>query len=192
MITKSIQIKIKTETGEVPLNANLLDSGFDIKSTKYTIVGKKLHDGLLFNNRADELYLSVDYIQYHTGIFIAPPVIQDDKPNGLVTKIYHTLLHPRSSVSKYNLLLCNSVGLIDNEYRGELLIRFKYFWQPEDLIVSNLGGNVVGKVNKEKIYNVGDKIIQILAEETNLITWEVVDELDSTSRMDGGFGSTGK
>ena len=34
------------------------------------------------------------------------------------------LLFPRSSVSKTNLRLCNSVGVIDSGYRGEIIFKF--------------------------------------------------------------------
>ncbi len=39
--------------------------------------------------------------------------------------IHHVgLLFPRSSVSKTDLRLCNSVGVIDSGYRGEVIVKF--------------------------------------------------------------------
>ena len=51
------------------------------------------------------------FIQYRTGLSIDPP------------QGYHTEIWPRSSISKYDLALANSIGLVDNGYRGELLVR---------------------------------------------------------------------
>lgn len=53
------------------------------------------------------------YRQYKTGLAIEPPVG------------YHTEIIPRSSITKYGLLLKNSVGLIDYSYRGEICFRFQ-------------------------------------------------------------------
>ncbi len=70
---------------------------------------------------------------------------------------YDILAFPRSSVSKYNLVLANCIGLIDADYRGEVLLRFKYIWQPEDYRIrtDNL---LEGHVNFTKLYNKGDKV----------------------------------
>jgi dUTPase len=102
---------------------------------------------------------------------------------------YDILAFPRSSVSKYNLVLANSVGLIDADYRGEVLLRFKYIWQPEDYRIrtDNL---LEGNVNTTKLYNKGDKVCQLKITKVENIEFILVDELDSTDRGEGGFGST--
>ena len=101
---------------------------------------------------------------------------------------YDVLAFPRSSVSKYNLVLANSIGLIDADYRGEVLLRFKYIWQPEDYRSVNY--MLEGKPNIDKIYNKGDKICQLKVTHVENVKFELVNELDSTNRGDGGFGST--
>ena len=106
------------------------------------------------------------YVQYRTGLSI-------EVPEG-----YHTELFPRSSISKYDLVLANSVGMIDNGYRGELLFRFK-------LIKPSVGP-------PSKFYKKGDKIGQIVIRKTESLPIVEVDELSSTERGDGGFGSSGK
>ena len=79
-------------------------------------------------------------------------------------KKYHTELFPRSSISKYNLVLANSVATIDRGYRNEILLRYKYIFQPEDMIVVQEDIlRVYGRVNNENIYQKGDKIAQIKA-----------------------------
>ena len=54
-----------------------------------------------------------DYIEYGTDIAIKLP------------EGHCALLFPRSSISKKDLFLCNSVGLIDENYTGEIKFRFK-------------------------------------------------------------------
>ena len=97
---------------------------------------------------------------------------------------------PRSSVSKYNLVLANSIGLIDADYRGEVLIRFKYIWQPEDYKL-NTYNKLEGTPNLERIYKKGDKICQLKVTKVEHAEFVLVDQLDSTQRGEGGFGSTG-
>ena len=90
---------------------------------------------------------------------------------------------------RYNLVLANCIGLIDADYRGEVLLRFKYIWQPEDYRIrtDNL---LEGHVNFTKLYNKGDKVCQLKVTKVENVEFVLVDELDSTTRGDGGFGST--
>ena len=88
-----------------------------------------------------------------------------------------------------NKPLCLISGLIDADYRGEVLLRFKYIWQPEDYKIrtDNL---LEGNVNFSKLYNKGDKICQLKVTKVENVKFELVNELDSTNRGEGGFGST--
>lgn len=100
------------------------------------------------------------YVEYKTGLCMEIPV-------GYVGKIF-----PRSSISKTGLVLCNSVGIIDSDYRGEVTVRFKYF-----------GGAA---------YQPGDRIIQIRIEKNIEVDFIESTELTDTKRGTGGYGSTGK
>lgn len=176
-----INIK-KTENLTIPFQANETDAGYDIVATSEPeIVGKSVDD---------RGYVAIDYIQYKTNLFIQP--VKDTESN----IDFHTIIHPRSSISKYNLLLCNSIGLIDNGYTNEILLRFKYIVQPQDftinLDISNGGGYFVMNPNMEKIYKKGDRIGQILARPNIPIVWNQTENLSSTERGLGGFGSSGK
>ena len=82
-------------------------------------------------------------------------------------------LMPRSSISKTPLRLCNSVGLIDAGYRGEIMAAVDNIKQ-EDYTIS-----------------AGQRLFQIVAMDGSPLSFELVDELSSTSRGAGGFGSTG-
>lgn len=197
-----MKIHIKNIEGlTIPKSSTPESSGYDIVAlSDPNIVGIPNAD----TKGVDETIYwdSIDYIEYKTGVFIAP---QQDAYMFIVNK-YHTLVLPRSSISKYNLILANSIGLIDNDYRGEILFRFKYVFQPEDFrfkykkTPKNDGGNLffyesvglLGTVNKDKIYKKGDKLGQLVAEVSNPIDWIVVADLNNTIRGSGGFGSTEK
>lgn len=87
----------------------------------------------------------------------------------------HYWMPPRSSISKTGLLLLNSIGVIDKGYRGELMA---FLWNTTDAPVT---------VKK------GDRLVQIVASDMGAIhDVVVVDSLDSTTRGEGGFGSTGR
>lgn len=136
----------------------------------------------------DGTWRSVRYIQYRTGVFIQPkPSCAPSTFGGMYEVEYFSLIYPRSSISKTNLVLANSVGVIDTGYRGELLVRFKYYWQPADLWPEK------GMVDFTKIYQKGDKIAQLVFARSYTPAIRVVEkeELEKTIRHDGGFGSTG-
>jgi len=178
----------KVEGLTLPIQGSAVSAGYDIIATSNPkIVGQKYTPVGMESSEQGNLWNSVDYIEYETNLYIAPSAVT-----------FHTLIHPRSSISKYNLVLANSIGLIDNDYRGMVICRFKYQWQPEDMgIIQKETGNVpvlinVGIVNMYKIYNKGDRIAQLVFEPTVQATFELVDDLQATQRGEGGFGSTGQ
>jgi dUTP pyrophosphatase len=84
-------------------------------------------------------------------------------------------LYPRSSISKTNFMMANSVGIIDAGYRGNILAK-----------VRNMSLNE----NEFSIIKENDKLFQICAPDLKPIKIKLVDELSDTSRGSGGFGST--
>ena len=156
-------------------------TGFDVVVTSEPeIVGEKYENGA---------YKRIDYIQYKTNLKLAVQKDRQFSNFGYTDLDYDILAFPRSSVSKYNLVLANCIGLIDADYRGEVLLRFKYIWQPEDYRIrtDNL---FEGNVNSTKLYNTGDKVCQLKVTKVENVEFVLVDELDSTTRGDSGFGST--
>lgn len=122
-----------------------------------------------------------DYIEYKTDIAIKLP------------KGHCALLFPRSSVSKYDLSLCNSVGLIDENYTGNIIFRYKKTPKYQYYSLKRLFGFVKDLVINPityKEYNVGDKIGQIVIMPIPSVELIEVNELPDTDRGDGGFGST--
>jgi dUTPase len=134
-------------------------------------------------------YKRIDYIQYKTNLKLAVQKERQYSGFGYTDIDYDVLAFPRSSVSKYNLVLANCIGLIDADYRGEVLLRFKYIWQPEDYTIRP-DGLLQGNVNYTKLYNKGDKICQLKVTKLENVEFVLVNELDSTNRGEGGFGST--
>ncbi len=107
------------------------------------------------------------YIQYNTGIAV-------EIPEGHVG-----FLCPRSSVTDLDLMMKNSVGVIDSNYRGELKLRFLRFVRNDASFVS-------------EEYKVGDRAGQLIIVPIPHIDLEEVGELSETVRGEGGYGSTGK
>ena len=88
------------------------------------------------------------------------------------------LVFPRSSIRKTDLVLSNSIGVIDSGYRGELQATF-----------NKIQGVTEGVRER---YLIGDRVCQIMIIPHPPIQFEEVEELTNTERGEGGFGSTGK
>ena len=97
---------------------------------------------------------------------------------------YVGLIFPRSSNAKRDLLLSNSVGVVDSGYRGEICFKFKVFYPHVEHI---------GFIhNASKDYVIGERIGQIIIMPYPEIEFVKVDELSDSERGDGGYGSSGK
>lgn len=107
-------------------------------------------------------------VQEKDGKLICKTGLAIEIPEGYVGKIY-----PRSSVHKKDLVLANSVGIIDSGFRGELMVVFK---------------TLNSRMN---IYQPGDRVAQLIIEPIPTILFKQVNELSETERGEGGFGSTG-
>ena len=116
---------------------------------------------------------------------------------------YVGLIFPRSSNSKQDLLLCNSVGVIDSGYRGELICKFKpsVIFCNDAISENGTDGKLSDTFDLISIpltdgytyheYNVGDKVCQLIIMPYPQIELQEESELSSTERGDNGFGSTG-
>ena len=91
-----------------------------------------------------------------------------------IPKGYMGLIFPRSSNAKKDLILSNSIGLIDSGFRSNVTLKFKPLMEAKE------------------IYEVGDRIGQIVIMPYPKIEFEEVEELSQTERGLGGYGSTGK
>jgi len=86
---------------------------------------------------------------------------------------YVGLIFPRSSISRTAHSLRNAVGVIDSGYRGEIVLKF-------DINTHN-----------SPVYEIGDRIGQVVILPYPQVEFEEVFELSKTTRGKGGFGSTG-
>ena len=99
-------------------------------------------------------------------------------PTGISVAIsndYEIQIRPRSGLAaKNNISVLNTPGTIDSDYRGEIKI-----------ILFNHG-------NDDFIIKNNDRIAQMVLMPINKINFEEVEDLPSSIRGKGGFGSTGK
>jgi dUTP pyrophosphatase len=105
---------------------------------------------------------SRDQITYDVGLAFELP------------KGWAGLLFPRSSIKNYDLTLCNGIGLLDSDYRGSVKLVFNCH-----------------KVPNRRIYNVGDRIGQLMVIKLTEFVFANAANLSKTDRDKGGFGSTG-
>jgi dUTP pyrophosphatase len=88
---------------------------------------------------------------------------------------YEVQVRPRSGLAlKYGLTCLNTPGTIDSDYRGEVKV-----------ILANLGDQPFAVTR-------GERIAQLVPAPVQRAVFREVDELDSTGRGSGGFGSTGR
>ena len=99
-------------------------------------------------------------------------------PTGLAMEIpkgYAGLIYARSGMAcKRDLAPANKVGVIDSDYRGEFIV-----------VLHNHG-------QQTQVVKHGERIAQLVITPVFAPAFELVDDLTSTQRDAGGFGSTGK
>lgn len=110
----------------------------------------------------------LDDIAHPTAIFRTG--LAFEVPEGWALLIYSRSGHGFKS----NIRLANCVGVIDSDYRGEVMVK---------LTVDDFGRMIV---------NPGDRIAQAMLVPVPRTVFHEVDELSETARGTGGFGSTGK
>lgn len=161
------------------------------------VIPNKAYDGdagLDLTATAVEYDRNIDCYIYYTGISV-------EIPYG-----YVGLVFPRSSNRKTELYMTNHVGVIDSGYRGEILVCFKSRTSNKVVIFINKLVNNVNALakrfigimdftynlrDKSNIYNIGDKIAQLIIMPIPEVTINEVDELSDSSRGAKGHGSSG-
>lgn len=119
----------------------------------------------------------------HTGIHV-------ELPEG-----YEMQIRPRSNLTKTKLIIANSPGTVDGDYRGEVLVIF------EAIDGTNLYTYFNNYMNNGKTdpiyfpYGIKERCAQLLISRYETIEWQEVnnlEDLSETKRGFGGHGSTGK
>jgi len=138
----------------------------DIITPTYGSVGSA---GLDISDFGDYVVPSKSRKLISTGLFIQwVPTKSNENPSD-----YYFRIAPRSGLSVKHCIEIGA-GVVDSDYRGELKVCFVN--------------------NSEQDYKIsnGDRIAQGILEKINKFSSiEIVDELDATTRGEGGFGSTG-
>lgn len=143
----SVKIKKLNEKAVVPTYGSPFSAGADLYACE----------------EGDIVIASGETRLIHTGIAI-------EIPNGYVGLIY-----ARSGLaSKRGLAPANKVGVIDSDYRGEIMVALHNHSAIDQTVIS------------------GERVAQIVFTPYKAASFCVVDELDSTERGEGGFGSTGR
>ena len=99
-------------------------------------------------------------------------------PTGLFIELhkgYEAQIRPRSGLAfKQGITVLNSPGTIDADYRGEIKV-----------LLVNLSDQAFEIKH-------GERIAQMVVAKHETVEWELVEQLNDSSRGEGGFGSTGK
>ena len=132
---------------------------------------KRIRDGAVIPKRATAESAGLDLSAHLDGEAVKIPTgIAIGLETGTVGLVY-----PRSGLaSKYGITLANCVGVIDSDYRGEILVP------------------VTNHSAVPFTIHHGDRIAQLVISPVLLPEVEEAEELDETERGAGGFGSTGR
>ena len=141
-----INIKLLNEFAKMPTRGSEQAAGWDLYAATASDFSISPHETL----------------KVGTGIAIAIP------------EGYFGAIFARSGLAtKQGIRPANAVGVIDSDYRGELIVALH------------------NDTNQTQYLNAGDRIAQLVVVPYALAEFDEVDELDNTIRGDGGFGSTG-
>jgi len=123
---------------------------------------------------AVDLYAIEDYtFRFKEFVKFVRSGISIEMPKGYYAEIYN-----RSGLASNKELIILSSRVIDNDYRGEIMLPMK--------LIANIPDGWVTVIKK------GDRIAQMIIKKYEKIEFEEVNELSETDRGDGGFGSSGK
>lgn len=87
---------------------------------------------------------------------------------------YEAQVRPRSGLAiKHGITVANAPGTIDADYRGVLQV------------------GLINQSHEPFVIRRGDRIAQLIVAPVVRAQWDVVKELDDTTRGHGGFGHTG-
>ncbi len=143
-----LKIKKVRENGKVPQRATSGSAGLDLCAATDGPITLKCGETALIP----------------TGIAIALP-----------SEKYGAFVFARSGLAvKHGIGLLNSVGVIDSDYRGEIMV------------------GVINQIKEEYTIQPGERIAQMVIMPVSVMPTVEAESLDETDRGAGGFGSTGR
>ncbi len=122
-----------------------------------------------------DLFCSKEMWLYEKGLYTVNTGLSLAIPEGLCG-----LILPRSSLFQHGLSLSNTVGLIDSDYRGEIILKLNYGGD----------GNFECPGLPTRLKK-GTRLAQLVFLEIKSTVINIVKSLNPTIRGTGGFGSTG-
>ncbi len=145
---EQLQIKKLKDTAKVPTRGTAGSAGLDLCACIDESITLECGDTALIP----------------TGIAIALPSAD-----------YGAFVFPRSGIAvKHGIGLLNSVGVIDSDYRGEIMV------------------GVINQKRESYTIEPGERIAQMVIMPVSMMPVIEVQELSDTDRGTGGFGSTGR
>ena len=151
---KTIKVKKVAEDVIIPTRGSESAAGYDLYAYSY--------ENTKPNDNWSLTILPGTSAKISTGLMV-------EIPEGYFGGVY-----PRSGLAaKQGLAPANKVGVIDSDYRGELIVC------------------LYNQSSIPQTVSKGDRIAQLIVQPYYNFIWEEVDELTETERGEGGFGSTG-
>lgn len=158
-----------------------------------TIGFKKLNGNAILPTKAHptdsgfDLFASEDVLIESKETVIVPTGIAIQLPEG-----YEAQVRPRSGITSKTKLRVQ-LGTIDNEYRGEIGIITDNDSNNSHIGAITIDGILYDSFANDGSYFIkrGDKLAQLVIQKLPKVQAVEIDELDTTTRGDNGFGSTG-
>jgi dUTP pyrophosphatase len=158
-----VPIELTSENAKIPTFAHEGDAGCDLYSTIEADI-----------NPGEQIMVPLD--------------IKMEIPKG-----YALLVQPRSGQSaKTKLRICNTPGLIDSDYRGNIGVLVENIEAPIQDISVDDDGKIGISYGRSFHIDKGQRIAQGRFVKVPTITFIQIDKVNETARGEGGFGSTGK
>lgn len=142
-------------------------------------ISEKIGDSIPFPSYATVGAAGIDLPACLDCPLEVPPGARVKVPTGIAIEIPHShvvgLVFPRSGLAtKHGISLANAVGVIDSDYKGEIIVA-----------VFNQG-------KREYVISPGERVAQLVFMPVFQAILEEAELLEDTARGKGGFGSTGK
>ena len=144
----------------------------------------QLSDGVILPQRSSAGAACYDLIATHVDMFNDGTALCSTGVRVAVPEGWVMLVYSRSGMGfNASTRLVNSVGVIDSDYRGEVMVK----------LVNDKPGYLPQVKDGDKLRNVqaGDKVAQFMIVPAYNLPFEPVNDLDATDRGENGFGSTG-
>lgn len=139
---------------------------------------KKLRDGATLPSYGSKEAAGADLYACTDGALTIAPGETKFIPTGIALELplgYAGFIYARSGIAcKRGLAPANKVGVIDSDYRGEVMVALH------------------NHSNTEAQIENGERVAQLVVAPYLTVLFEEADELCDTERGEGGFGSTGK